>query len=68
MENLDKLDFIDEYIKDKYREVNDFEILRSTEKAMQIKIMDIIEWYPVSQLRTDGDNLYIAEWIYDKHF
>ena len=58
------MDNIDEFIKDDYVELKDPEIGIKTDKAIQISGI----WIPLSQMRTDAENLFLRDWLYNKHF
>ena len=61
---LNNLPFIDEFIRADYSELTEPKINGITEKAALVNNI----WLPRSQMRTDGDVIYVKNWIYDRSF
>ena len=68
-ELINKLDVIDHFTKDDYVQLEYWEPLNSSDKAVFLDTGTLELWFPFSQLRTDVDgNLYLARWLYDNYF
>ena len=60
---LEEIDVLTEYDKNEYQQLRFMKIDGISEKALLIDD----RWIPKSQLRCDFDNnLYVANWLYDK--
>ena len=61
---LNNLPFIDEFIRADYSELAEPKIDGITEKGALVNNI----WLPRSQMRTDGNVIYVKHWLYDRSF
>jgi len=63
-----QLRFYDEYSKEDYQRLENFKVLNILECSVWVDVDGESINLPLSQLRTDGEDLYLPLWLYEKKF
>lgn len=63
-----RLRFYDEYSKEDYQCLENFKVLNILECSVWVDVDGESISLPLSQLRTDSEDLYLPLWLYEKKF